>query len=154
MGLTSFLEYVRSIPLPLIQLAWQANTHSMLLMAFIQWGHGSPSALWHIRLTNSHKICKLSMMLRGYCWPVCVCVWLSNIKVKPVYVTDVQILWTYSDLHSFLSLALSDVCVTPTPPVDTADPSSRPPGSLQRRCTSADKDRRRRTVFMNLTRVL
>ncbi len=64
----------------------------MLLMAFVQQGHGSPSALWHIRLTNSHETYNVSMMLTWFLACVGVVrVKISNNRVstiKPVCVTD------------------------------------------------------------------
>lgn len=84
-------------PLQLIYQTWQANTQSVVLMAFIQWGSGSPSGLWHIRLTNSHKTCKMSMLLTGSGLCVCMCVCARLIIINYNYsvstvnlVTDVQ----------------------------------------------------------------
>lgn len=63
----------------------------VLLLAFIQWGHQSPYALWHIRQTNGHKTRRCCS--QGF-WLVFVpSVALCNDRassVVPMYVAHVQ----------------------------------------------------------------
>lgn len=69
-------------------------------------------------------ICNDRMIQRGPClWPTC-CI-------------------TYSDLHSFSFWAQGDVCETPLSTHDTAGPSFRHHGSLQRQCISGERNKKR-----------
>lgn len=105
----------------------------MLLLDFFVRG----SSGIHIRITYSHK---KSILITRLLMPVHVGVSFAGYRwFSLAHVSDQCAVWqTYSDLHSFSFWAQVDVCDTPLSTSDTAGPSSRHHGSLQRQCTSRE----------------